>query len=217
MTAEENMLGSVIQEAVEGEIEGAINQVMFRKETQDDQFACEYDLQRIWDENRRLEKLLGSYISSRQLDFVRCNLIKTLSTLIWIGWHRWSEFSRIFLDHNNSKGRLDRLDDSLPIEDIDQLADTSFFADRASARNFLHQQYTFLPISIMENEDQLHPKARRLPFVGVNGEIREGSYGYVYKEVVACRHFFYKGTNTEPHPNQEVRHRRAAAIDLHQG
>lgn len=215
MAARENMSSSTVQGALEGEIERAINRVMYRSETQNEQFACEQDLQKIWAENRRLEKLLESHLSPKQLELVRCKLVKTLSTLIWIGWHRWSEIGRIFLDHYDSEGRNDRLDDSLPIEDIDRLADRSFIADSASARNFLHQQYTFLPIPILEDEDQLYPKARRLPFIGVSGEVRQGSYGQVYKEVVACRQFIHRGTNMQLYPSQEVCHGRAHNLDVH--
>jgi hypothetical protein len=217
MAAREDTSSSTRQGALEGEIERAINQVMLRTETQNEQFACEHDLQKIWAENRRLEKLLESHLSPKELEFVRCNLVKTLSTLMWIGWHRWSEIGRIFLDHYDSEGRHDRLDDSLPIEDIDQLADSSFFADSASARNFLHQQYTFLPISIVEDEDQLYPEARRLPFIGVSREVRQGSYGQVCKEVVARRQFIHRGTNMQLYPNQEVCHSRALSLDAHQG
>lgn len=212
MTAEELMSSSVPQKALEKDIENAITGILERKENENEQFACEHKLKTVWNENQHLEKLLEGHLSPEQIDFVRGNLIKVLSTLIWIDWHRWSEFQRIFLDHCNSEGRRDRLDDSLPIEDREQLADSSFLADSASARHFLVGQHVFLPIPIEEHEDQICSKTRRLPFIRESGEIRGGSYGQVSKEVVACRYFIHKQLNSPPCPSQAVS--QVPAVDL---
>ena len=194
MTGRERMLGSAY---LEKEIEEAIKGIIKRRENQTEQFACEHDLQTIWDEKQRLERLLGSHIAPEQLDFVRCNLIKALSTLIWIGWPHWPEFQRIFLDHCGSDGKCDRLDDNLPIDDESLLADTSFLADSVFARHFLTQQHIFFPISIEEAKDQKFPKFRRLPFVTASEDVRIGSYGQVSKERVACRPLSRRKSNLE--------------------
>ena len=190
--------------SLEDEIGKAIENVMQRRQTLEERFACEHDLQTVWAENNRLDRLLLAHLSLEQLDFVRGHLIKVLSILIWIGWHRWPEFGRIFLNDYDRDGKRDRLDESLPIEDEDQLAHSSFLADFSSARNFLAQQYIFIPIYIREDVDQDYPKTRRLPFVGTSGEIREGSYGKVTKEIIACRHFIQRSVNSQSCPSQTV-------------
>ena len=204
MTAREETLSSTELGALENEIDLAITQCVKRKESWNEKFACEHDLRTAWSENQRVERLLKSYLPPEQLEFVRCHLIKVLSTLIRIGWHGWSEFERIFLNHRNSEARPDRLDDSLPVLDERELAHGSFLAHPVHARLFLAEQYVFLPISIREDEDQSYPKARRLPFVKVSEEVREGSYGEVSKELVACRHFVHKGGNLDQYPSHIV-------------
>ena len=204
MRAREGELSSTELEALQNEIVLAITQFVKRKESTNEQFACEHDLHTAWGENQRVERLLNFYLSPEQLEFVRRNLIKVLSTLIWIGWHHWSEFERIFLNQQNSGARSDRLDDSLPILDERELAHGSFLGHPVHARLFLAEQYVFLPISIREDEDQSYPKARRLPFVKVSEEVREGSYGKVSKELVACQYFVHKGGNLDPYPSQNV-------------
>ena len=212
MTAEEQMSSSVQQKALQKDIENAITGILERKENENEQFACEHKLKIVWDKDHRLEKLLGKHLSLEQLEFVRENLIKVLSTLIWIDWHRWTEFQRIFLDHYDGEGRRDRLDNSFPIEDGDKLAHSSFLADSASARHFRVHQHVFLPIFIEEHEDQTYPKTRRLPFVNESGDIREGSYGRVSKEIVACRYFVHKQLDSTPCPSQTVS--QAPAVHL---
>ena len=203
MTGGEQMLGLV---DLEKDIERAIKGVIYRRGNHTEQFACKHDLQTVWGEERRLERLLGSHIPPEQLDFVCRNLIQTLSTLIWIGWRRWPRFQRIFLDHYGSDGKRDRLDDNLPIEDENWLADKSFLADSVFARHFLTHQHIFSPISIEEDDDQKCSKTRRLPFEGASGDLREGSYGQVSKEIVACRQFFHRNSNLELCPSPTVSH-----------
>jgi hypothetical protein len=117
-------------------------------------------------------------------EFIRQNLLKTISILVYIGWRDYSRVKEIF-SHKNAAGQLDRVDSNLPYTNIDKLRDSTFLSNSLIANHFYQNQYAFVPIQIEEGEDREYPRDSRLPFIRESEEWRTGSYGTVTKVVVA--------------------------------
>ncbi len=154
-------------------------------------FVCEDDILQTWTSSR-IEQL------SRGLDWSDPKLlrraqkyfVKVMSTLVWIHWDHWDEFGHLFLEHHGVDTCLDRTDKNLPLED------TSFLQTELLQSSFRDQQYLFLPVIIMEDEedeedDIQYSEKHRMPFLET-ATIGQGGSGLVTKETIPPGQFMHK-------------------------
>ncbi|CAD6564933.1 MAG: hypothetical protein ASARMPREDX12_004508 [Alectoria sarmentosa] len=106
-----------------------------------------------------------------------------------MGWRDWSNFNDVFVN------REDRFDEKLPFVNIGGWEDRPF--SKPAAQDFDSFQYIFLPITIMENEDQEYAPSFRMPFVDVSRPIMKGSYSAVFPEVIARRQYQKRGESPD--------------------
>ena len=155
-------------------------------------FVCGQDLEGIWSISR-IEQLFKGFDWSHSRPWARIQeeFVKVLSTLVWIGWDSWDDFGHLFLEHVNNSGHLDRTDKHLPLED------TSFLEPDKLRTFFRNQQYIFIPVFIMEDDEELdleymqYSEKHRMPFLGTE-VIGEGGSGIVTKEIIPPGQFGFK-------------------------
>lgn len=185
---------------IRGELENA------RKRGDEDglDFICEDDIYAVWNLQRvqTLSRGLGWDQPTLQ-ERVLKDFRKILSILVSIHWDEWDTFKRIFLDHTDTIGRLDRTDEQLPF--TFEILSHQFLHNLNHRRTFFSRQYIFIPVVLIEETpyQSSHPeyfKLCRMPFLR-SEQIGEGSTGLVTKELVAAKHFRYERGG----PNLEVR------------
>jgi hypothetical protein len=139
-------------------------------------FISSSELKEIWYDWMRINTVLPAISRAEQLQYIQKEMIIILSILIYRGAQQ--EFLHL-IDTKGGKPTDSKLNDSsLPLE-IDQI--TFFQSPSASAyrRSFYDDQFIFLPVEIKENEYQVIPPRRRLPFVWKEENIGEGGFGEV--------------------------------------
>ncbi|KAE9367221.1 hypothetical protein N431DRAFT_562410 [Stipitochalara longipes BDJ] len=145
-------------------------------------------------------------------------MLAIISILVYIGWDDWTRFWPNFISfdpfttlcsterRSNVLDRygstcFDRLDDFLPFE-----AEELEFLE-GQAQQFLDAQYIFKPIIIFEYVDgknYTHSSLERLPFIKKrSGDLGEGAYGKVTREVVAIRCLYHR-TSASAHLNPNL-------------
>lgn len=166
-----------------------IDQATYKKNKPSEKFVPYAALEAIWTD-LRLEEfvyLIHPGFDRNLIPFVRENLLRTLSILVYISWglKDWELFGAIFLHHRNGRGMRDRLDDRIPHYTLGALTE---FLDPIFAGRFLSERWTFYPIVLEEGKSQQFPGDWRLPFVNPESTtIGSGGYGQVTKEIVAKR------------------------------
>lgn len=164
------------------------------------EFITESNLKEIWTKPR-IEELFDrqawiceSISGQPILEYVRQNLLKVLSILVYIEWIDLTDFNLEFVSHVDDKGRWNRQDKDLPLDirtiGHDHNANTL-------ARDFRRDQYKFIPIIIKERGDEDYPTENYvLPFCNGAKVIGEGSFFKVYKTTIPCGQFksFWNGT-----------------------
>ncbi|KAI9774238.1 MAG: hypothetical protein M1839_001740 [Geoglossum umbratile] len=134
---------------------------------------------------------------SELVHFVRGNLLKTLSILVYIRWSNWPNFRHVFIDHLNDQCTQDRLDNAIPYLEPSVLEDRSFLG-KLWASQFMETQYDFLPIVVKEGKSLSFPVGWRLPFVNEESvEIGSGGAASVTKETIACGQIVFKKKGQE--------------------
>ena len=168
-----------------------IDQATCKRNRPSEKFVPYASLEAIWADSRLEEfvHLAHPGFDRNQIPFVRGNLLRTLSILVYISWglKDWELFGAIFLHHRNDRGMLDRLDDRIPQYTLGALME---FLEPICAGRFLSERWTFYPIVLEEGKAQHFSHDWRLPFVNPESTpIGSGGYGQVTKEVVAKRQF----------------------------
>lgn len=181
-----------------------LDEATYKKDKASEKFVPYAALERIWTDARLEEfvDLSRPGFDRTLIPFVKENLLRTLSILVYISWPDWPSFGSIFVHHRNVHGDRDRLDDRIPRYDRDILCT---FLDRMWANRFLAERWTFFPIVLEEGRMQYFPGDWRLPFVNPQPiPIGSGGYGEVTKEVIASRQFVaFSALTRAPH---QVRH-----------
>ena len=168
-------------------------------------FITNADLKEIWTESL-IEKLFGDQPWSSELfsgrpvlEQIRICFWKVLSILVYIGWADLSSFSTEFVFHLNDDGEPDRRDQELPlsIKAIGQYHNADILA-----RDFLRDQYKFIPIVIQEGGDPAYPTDKYiLPFMNGAKQIGRGSFFHVYAATIPSGQFLSYEYQT---PNSDV-------------
>lgn len=169
------------------ELQNALGEAMHRKDSPDESFITYASLEAIWTDARL--KTLADHgqpgFGQEMVEFVKSNLLRTISILVYIGWDHWGSFGKLFLHHQDHRGELDRLDDRI----TRYTPQTLDFLDPAEARLFLSDRWAFIPVVLKQGEHHQLEKGWRLPFVNPPTSIGSGAYGQVSEEVIACGHF----------------------------
>ena len=168
-----------------------IDQATCKKNKPSEKFVPYSALEAIWTHSRLEEfvHLIHPGFDRDLIPFVRENLLRTISILVYISWglKEWERFGAIFLHRRNGRGMRDRLDDRIPHYTLGALTE---FLDPICAGRFLSERWTFYPIVLEEGKAQQFSSDWRLPFVNSESTtIGSGGYGQVTKEVVAKRQF----------------------------
>ncbi|KAK2803436.1 hypothetical protein FQN51_003543 [Onygenales sp. PD_10] len=156
-----------------------------------EKFITLHDLDQIWSNSclATLGELVdGKRFDEETVDFIRRNLLRTLSILIHIRWDEWQKFGNMFVRHTDDTGAPDRVDEKFEVATLFDLE--GILEDNSWASLFYDQICTFYPITIKEGESHEPARNERLPFI--NGEsllIGQGAYGKVTKETIAAGQF----------------------------
>jgi hypothetical protein len=157
-------------------------------------FVTLNSLEHVWQSENTLGRflaILGLGQDIFLLDDVTKNLIKTISILAAIGWKKWDTFRDIFLEGRGGSVRHDRDDRNLPysLRDLEGQEGDPFLGSYWAGK-FLAEQSIFIPIVIKEGGNEIYREGRPLPFIrSKTVKLKEGGYGSVTKEVIACHHF----------------------------
>lgn len=186
-------MSSTIDESLRDQLCKEIKDMIWEKTKRKDSagknaFITMHSVNKVWNSGKRLERFFqGS--SEAFIQKVRKNLLKVLSILVRMGWRDWSKFNDVFVN------REDRFDEKLPFVNIGGWEDRPF--SKPDAQDFDSFQYIFLPITIVENEDQEYAPSFRMPFVNVSRSIMKGSYSAVFPEAVASRQYQKRGESPD--------------------
>lgn len=177
-----------------------LGKAVVKKDRSSEKFVPYASLEAIWSGPRLREfvDLIRPGFDHHRVRFVKENLLRTLSILVYIGWPYWESFAVVFLHHRDSHGKLDRLDDRIPHYTSEALC--AFLGD-FHAERFLTERCTFCPIDLEEGKAIYFNGDWRLPFVAESEQIGAGGYGQVTKEVIAKRHFIASAAHG-PVPNE---------------
>ncbi|KAK2790109.1 hypothetical protein FQN53_000349 [Emmonsiellopsis sp. PD_33] len=156
-----------------------------------EKFITLHDLDQIW--NNSCLATLGELVDGKRfdeetVDFIRRNLLRTLSILVHIRWDEWQQFGDMFLRHMDDTGTPDRVDEKFEVATLYDLE--GILEDNSWASLFYDHICTFYPLIIKEGENHEPARNKRLPFI--NGEllpIGQGAYGKVTKEIIAAGQF----------------------------
>jgi hypothetical protein len=188
---EEEMRRQVKNEVTDG-LWGALK----NKDKEHLRFICAHDIEQIWTLPRIAQLSNGLNWATPELQArAQKHFVKIMSTLIWIKWDYWDEFGRLFLEHRDTGRYPDRTDKHLP------LRDTSFLQTEELRTNFRDQQYLFIPVIIMEDDEdapdidiyysEKYSEKRRMPFLETQ-TIGEGSSGTVTREIIPPGYLLYR-------------------------
>ncbi|KAK2744436.1 hypothetical protein FQN55_006763 [Onygenales sp. PD_40] len=164
---------------------------MHKNDLPAEKFITLHDLDQIW--NDLYLATLGELVDGKRfdeetVDFIRRNLLRTLSILIHIRWDEWQKFGNMFVRHTDDTGTPDRVDEKFEVATLFDLE--GILEDNSWASLFYDQISTFYPITIKEGESHEPARNERLPFI--NGEslpIGQGAYGKVTKGIIAAGQF----------------------------
>ncbi|CZR51481.1 uncharacterized protein PAC_01357 [Phialocephala subalpina] len=159
-------------------------------------FVTKHHLGGVWTTPRlenfcRVARLEGMIKPTEMIEYLRKNLLRTLSILVYIHWEYWDKFHRIFFDHVIAPP-LARVDRSMKEYGQAELEREDFLGDSMLANAFLDFRDQFFPIVIKEGMVKVYREGRRLPFMELqNGvvELGEGGYGKVRKEIIAIMQY----------------------------
>lgn len=167
-----------------------LDEAICKKNKPSEKFVPYASLEAIWTDARLDEfvQLIRPGFDRDLIPFVKGNLLRTLSILVYISWtdKEWELFGAIFL-HRDEHGVRDRLDNRIPYYTLESL---SQFLRPIHADRFNFERWTFYPIVLEEGRTQHFSKDWRLPFINPEPSIiGVGGYGQVTKEVIASRQF----------------------------
>jgi hypothetical protein len=185
-----------LRRQVENEVKDGLWKALKNKDKEHLRFICAHDIEQIWTLPRiaQLSKGLNWATPELQTRALK-HFLKIMSILIWINWDYWDEFGRFFLEHRDAGRNPDRRDKHLP------LLDTSFLQTEELRINFRDQQYLFIPVIIMEDDEdapdidiyysEKYSEKHRMPFLETQ-TIGEGSSGTVTREVIPPGYLLYR-------------------------
>ncbi|PYH93162.1 hypothetical protein BO71DRAFT_450966 [Aspergillus ellipticus CBS 707.79] len=171
---------------LEDRIRIALVNAMQNKDIPSEKFAPRERLMTIWS-----QELLKEFIRLQKPGFredsihiIQRDFLQTISILCYIGWPEWSRFGKIFLEHFDGDGRMDRRDANIGKFELKHLEHHSFLGSPWAER-FLSDQYIFCPIVLKEGESLSFSREWRLPFINTKSKrIRQGGYGDVTEETI---------------------------------
>ncbi|CZR50161.1 uncharacterized protein PAC_00033 [Phialocephala subalpina] len=158
-----------------------------RSDDELESFVTINSLKNIWTNEVKVEDFVAVVIQPRvssvvPVEFVRENLLTTLTILVDIGWEDWQNFVLFYVNHKNSQGKNDRLDDGIP--SLTRSALQSFLGTTYGWL-FFRARHIYTPIVVTEGTSETYDKGRRLPFVNEGKLLGEGASGKVYEETIA--------------------------------
>ena len=170
-------------------------------------FITNSDLKEIWTEPR-IKELFNdqswtseSFLGRPVLEQIGQYFLKVLSILVYIGWDDLSNFYTEFVRHQDKDGKLDRQDEDLPAKPATLQAIGQGYNAAILARDFLRDQYKFIPIVIHEGADLDLPTDKYiLPLLNEAKEIGRGSFFYIYEVTIPrgqFRNYEYEEYNSE--------------------
>ena len=154
---------------------------LFKRKGQHNQrFVTYEDLEALW--TPKLEKFSGDVglrLTPDELKQVQKHQLRILSTLISIGWEMLHMFRQYFL--------LPKCyDDKLPLS---RSSPELKYLSTVRRTQFEEAQYIYIPVKLGPSGSlEVYCDRARLPFVEKSEHIGDGSYGDVFKEVIAARH-----------------------------
>lgn len=150
-------------------------------------FVTDHKLKKLWT-LEQLERFFKGFdwADGSTLQTMHGQSQKVLSTLIRIGWADWKNFKRYFID------RPGRQDKNLPFVGTSTWSDCPF--SMLESQDFETHQSTFLPITIIKDEDQEYSCSYRMPFLQKSVLIsKKGSYGTIHRDVIARYQYQKRG------------------------
>ncbi|KAF4634109.1 hypothetical protein G7Y89_g4005 [Cudoniella acicularis] len=177
------------------EVSPAIHKETIKSGTVNGTFISEASIQRIWTTERRVQLLEVTEITDSSFDKdavllaaarVQKHFKKIISILFDIGWDAWATFREIFWDLHDEDDEPTRSDESLPFTNEDLQA----FLKPHVADKFETEQFKFIPVCIKAGTDNMLREGLILPLYEKK-QIGKGTFGTVYKALVACRQFMY--------------------------
>lgn len=102
-------------------------------------------------------------ISESQIEEARHGLLRMISLLIGISWTGWPRFTKIFFIHPMAATK--RRDDNIEDLEYDDLKDESFLGNTPFIERFRQDKWIYIPITLIEGEDDNYKLGRRLPLV----------------------------------------------------
>lgn len=156
-------------------------------------FVTGHSLRKVWTDKRLRDLFIGlEWADEAFLRSLRRQRLKILSTLVRIRWSNWESFKETIID------RLRITDEDLPVTDIRNL---EHVMPIYLAADFQMNQYSFLPLTIKENDDQECPQGYQWPFAKESETLSYKGSCAIFKEVIAPRQF----QNAKGEVNAEVR------------
>jgi hypothetical protein len=171
----------MISQAQETALE-EIEQLFKRKGQHSHRFVVYQDLEALWAAKlATFSKGAGLRLTDVELRQVQQHQLRILSTLICIGWETLRDFRQDFV-------QTKCYDDKLPLA-----SNSPELKHLSSSRRtqFEETQYIFNPVELGPSGLlRAYSERQRLPFVQRSEMIGCGSYGDVFKEVIAAKHLY---------------------------